>query len=74
VPVRGAARLSTALEAHRELALLFRKLATLRDDVDVFQDVSELRWRGPKAAFEDRARRLNVPGLWERARRIPLTD
>jgi len=74
VPVRGAARLSTALEAHRELALLFRKLATLRDDVDVFQDVSELRWRGPTAAFEDRARRLNVPGLWERARRIPLTD
>jgi len=74
VPVRGAARLSTALEAHRELALLFRKLATLRDDVDVLQDVSELRWRGPTAAFEDRARRLNVPGLWERARRIPLTD
>ena len=74
VPVRGAARLSTALEAHRELALLFRKLATLRDDVDVFQDVSELRWRGPTAAFEDRARRLNVPGLWERARRISLTD
>jgi 5'-3' exonuclease len=74
VPVRGAARLSTALEAHRELALLFRRLATLRYDVDVFQDVDELRWRGPTAGFEDRAHRLGVPGLWERARRIALTD
>jgi 5'-3' exonuclease len=74
VSVRGAARLSTALEAHRELALLFRRLATLRYDVDVFQDVDELRWRGPTAGFEDRAHRLGVPGLWERAGRIALTD
>jgi hypothetical protein len=62
------------LEAHRELALLFRRLATLRYDVDVFQDVDELRWRGPTAGFEDRAQRLGVPGLWERAGRIALTD
>jgi len=70
VPVRGAARLSTALEANRELALLFRRLATLRDDVNVFQDVNELRWRGPTPSFEDRARRLGVPRLWERAREL----
>ena len=74
VPVRGAARLSSALEANRELALLFRRLATLRDDVKVFADVDELRWRGPTPAFQDRAQRLGVPGLWERARRIPLMD
>jgi 5'-3' exonuclease len=70
VPVRGAARLSTALEANRELANLFRTLATLRTDVPVFGDVEELRWRGPTAAFEQRAQQLVVPGLWERARRI----
>jgi 5'-3' exonuclease len=74
VPVRGAARLSSALEANRELALLFRRLATLRADVQVFADVDELRWRGPRPGFEDRAQRLGVPGLWDRARRIPLTD
>ena len=74
VPVRGAARLSSALEANRELALLFRRLATLRDDVKVFADVDELRWRGPRPAFQDRAQRLGVPGLWERALRIPLMD
>lgn len=70
VPVRGAARLAAALEENRELALLFRTLATLRTDVDVFADVAELQWRGPQPEFQDLARHLNVPGLWDRARRI----
>ena len=74
VAVRGAARLSTALEANRELALLFRRLATLRDDADVFVDVEELRWRGPKPEFERVAQHLGVPGLWDRARRIHPMD
>ena len=74
VPVRGAARLAAALEENRPLALLFRKLATLRTDVPVFQTVEDLRWRGPTAEFERVAQQLAVPGLWERARRIPLTD
>ena len=74
VPVRGAARLSTALEANRELALLFRKLATLREDVTLFTNVDELRWQGPKPAFERVAQQLGVPGLWDRARRIPIMD
>jgi len=74
VPVRGAARLAAALEEHRALALLFRTLATLRTDVPVFTDVEELRWRGPRAEFQAVAQGLGVPGLWDRARRITLTD
>jgi len=35
----------------REPALLFKQLATLRTDAPLFQDVEELRWRGPTAAF-----------------------
>ena len=69
VPVRGAARLSSALEEHRELALLFRTLATLRTDVPVFTDLDELRWSGPTPQFEHIAQQLGAPGLWERARR-----
>ena len=69
VAVRGAARLSTALEENRPLALLFRTLATLRTDVPVFADLDELRWRGPTPRFEAWAQRLGMPGLWERARR-----
>lgn len=74
VPVRGAARLASALQENRELALLFRTLATLRTDIPVFTSVDELRWRGPKPEFDAVAKQLGVPGLWDRARRVPLTD
>lgn len=74
VAVRGAARLSATLEENRKLALLFRTLATLRFDVPVFTTVNELRWRGPLAQFQNVAQHLGVPGLWDRSRRVPLTD
>ncbi len=74
VPVRGAARLAATLQEHRDLAMLFRELATLRTDVPVFATVEDLRWRGPTPEFERVARQLRVPGLWDRARRITLTD
>jgi len=69
VPVRGAARLSSALEENRQLAVLFRTLATLRTDVPVFDDLDELRWQGPSPGFEQFAERLGARGLWDRARR-----
>src|SRR3989475_8237925 len=31
----------------RDLALLFKNLATLRTDTPLFRSVDELRWRGP---------------------------
>src|SRR5205823_3340514 len=42
---------ATVLGERRELALLFKTLATLRTDAELFEDVDELRWRGPTAAF-----------------------
>src|SRR6201997_2665151 len=41
-------------------ALLFRKLATLRLDVPVFDDVEQLKWAGPTPAFEKLAARLDA--------------
>ena len=35
----------------RALALLFKRLATLRTEVPVFRNADELRWRGPTDAF-----------------------
>ena len=72
VAVRGAARLAAALQEHLELAILFRKLATLRTDVPV-GTVDDLQWRGPTPEFERVAQQLGVPGLWDRARRISLS-
>lgn len=55
------------LGEHREHALLFKRLATLRTDALLFQNVDELRWRGPLTGFESLAKGLGAPKLWERA-------
>lgn len=51
VDVARAGALAVTLRQHREQALLFRRLATLRTDVTVFDTVDELAWHGPTAAF-----------------------
>jgi 5'-3' exonuclease len=42
----------------RDLALLFKGLATLRTDAPVFRDVDELRWRGATNEFRTVAAKL----------------
>ena len=54
------------LGADRELALLFKDLATLRTDEPLFADVDELRWRGPAAGFAEFAARAGARRLVER--------
>ena len=49
----NAASLSATLSRQLDLALLFRRIATLRCDITLFNDVDELRWRGPKPGFEE---------------------
>jgi 5'-3' exonuclease len=67
VSVRGALRLATTLVEHRERALLFRRLATLRQDVSLGVDVDGLAWRGPRDDFPVWCERLAAPSLGERA-------
>lgn len=50
----------------RDLALLFKKLATLRDDAPLFGDVDDVRWRGPTPSFETWVDRMESPRLLER--------
>jgi 5'-3' exonuclease len=57
------------LGEQRELALLFKKLATLRTDAKLFKNVDELRWPGPKESFAAQATELGDPRLLERARK-----
>ena len=70
VPVRGAARLASTLVAERERALLFRTLATLREDAPIGTSVDDLRWTGPRGAFAAWAERLGPPSLMERAAKL----
>ena len=53
VRVRGAARLADTLNAMREEARLYRRLAVLAEDVPLAEALADLRWRGADRAAVD---------------------
>ena len=59
VNVTNASALAATLARDNELARLFRTLATLRTDIVLFEDVEQLRWKGPTPAFEGLGPRLD---------------
>src|SRR2546423_1764725 len=63
-PIEGLP--ATVLGDGRDRALLFKHLATLRTDVRLFRDVTELEWRGPTDAFTACAQRLGDARLPQR--------
>jgi 5'-3' exonuclease len=67
VGVRNAGRLAHTLVTELELALLFRRIATLERDASTITDVDELRWTGPNEGFADLAARIDAPALVRRA-------
>src|SRR5262245_599549 len=60
VNASNPAALAATLPRDRDLALLVRDLATLRTDIPVFDDVEELRWKGPTPAFQSMAKQLDA--------------
>jgi 5'-3' exonuclease len=54
----------------RELALLFKDLATLRVDVPLFDNVDELRWNGATPSFETVAEKIGAGSLVARIRKL----
>ena len=56
----NAGALAATLVRERDRALLFRRLATLRTDIALFDDVDQLRWHGPTPAFAKIAARLDA--------------
>lgn len=64
--IRRARPLAVALFTAWDDVLLFRKLATLRLDVPVFESVDELFWQGPQANFEGYCERIRADQLYRR--------
>jgi 5'-3' exonuclease len=60
IDVSNAGALSHTLFTQLDQALLFRTLATLRRDIPLFRDVSELEWRGPRSDFNAVGARLDA--------------
>lgn len=74
VKPRGAPQLAATLAAHRAEALLYRKLATLIEDVPLAESLEDLRFRGvPRGLFETWCDTVGVttlksaPKRWEQA-------
>jgi 5'-3' exonuclease len=57
------------LGERRDLALLFKKLATLRTDAALFADAESLRWRGPTAQFAAWTGKLSSPRVLARSQK-----
>jgi 5'-3' exonuclease len=69
--LRGGDRLAATLAAGRAEALLYKRLATLVEDVPLAESLDDLRWRGvPRRAFEAWCDRLDVSELRARPPRF----
>jgi 5'-3' exonuclease len=60
---------AVVLGENRELALLFKILATLRTDAELFDDVNVLRWRGPTDDFAAYAGKIGADRVLQRCMR-----
>lgn len=70
VTVRGGGTLASTLAEHRDLANLFKELATLRVDRSLIDDVEDLAWLGPTAQFNTVAQQFDGDNVAQRAARL----
>jgi len=63
---------SEVLGERQEVALLFKRLATLQTDAPLFEDAGELQWRGPTSEFSNYCKRLGAPELAGRAEKAAV--
>jgi 5'-3' exonuclease len=69
VQVRGADRLAATLVERREEALLYKRLATLREDVPLSESLEDLAWRGARPELRDFCARIGFDELVPRVLR-----
>ena len=69
LPLARASRLLESLDTHREEALLYRRLATLRVDVPLEEGLADLEWRGAGAGLEEVCQGLGDEGFAARVTR-----
>ena len=70
IKVRSGAKLAATLAENFDLAMLFRRIATIETDAPVSASVDDLEWRGPRDDFAEHARLIDAPRLVERAFRL----
>lgn len=70
--VRAASKLNATLRDQFDLALLFRRIATVEPDAPISASVDDLQWTGPPdpKAFAEMCTALGAPALVNRAARL----
>jgi 5'-3' exonuclease len=68
VNAHNASALAATLDRELKSAQLFRELASLRTGIELFEDVEELRWRGPTQSFDEVAANLDAARTEKRTR------
>lgn len=66
ITIRSGAKLARTLADNLELALLFRRIATLEVDAPVGDSVDEWEWTGPNDEFEELAREIDATSALQR--------
>ena len=61
---------ANVLGVHRDDALLFKKLATLRSDAKLFKKVDDIRWRGPTPELSRLMKKLGAERLVARMAKL----
>ena len=69
VQVRGAERLAATLAERRDEVLLYKRLATLREDVPLGESLEALEWRGARPELRDFCRRIGYEDFVARVHR-----
>jgi 5'-3' exonuclease len=69
LPLGRATRLIESLRAHRQEAFLYRRLATLREDVPLKEELTDLAWRGATVELVALCRELGSEDLPKRITR-----
>lgn len=70
VTVRGGAKLAKTLADNRDLAYLFRRIATVELDSPVSPSVDDLEWTGPTDGFTALAESIDAERHLERIKRL----
>jgi 5'-3' exonuclease len=66
LPSARAVRLAESLRSHQAEAFLYRRLATLRQDVPLTESLDDLEWRGARPELRDLCRAWGETGLPDR--------
>jgi len=70
ITVRGGAKLAQTFADNRDLAILFRRIATIELDAPVDDNVSTLEWTGPREDFAELANSIDAERHLARIERL----